>query len=222
MGSPAKRCGYWFEGAGRSLAAVLLLSLFACVTIPIQEMSDARQAIHSAEDAGAAQWAPNSLMSAQKLLLVAEQALASEKYTHARETAAAARSHALKARRLAASFGVVSGLLDDAERVGAEQTSARLLFDQAATVSRAGDERQAGMLVAQADAAIQASLDRSYRQQATQLIDAVAGKSRRMTLPQQSSLQAARTALRNGELERAYQLSRNLAAEFGIVSGGGG
>jgi hypothetical protein len=43
-----------------------------------------------------------------------------------------------------------------------------------------------------------------------------------MTLAQQASLQAARTALQKGELERAYELSRNLAGEFGTASGGGG
>lgn len=217
-----KRCVDCFKPAGRGLAAVLLLSLLACVTIPIQEMSDARQAINSAEAAAAAQWAPNSLMSAQKLLLVAEQALADENYTHARETAAAARSQALQARRLAASFEVVSGLLDDAERIGAEQSSARLLFDRAADTSRMGDEQQAAVLIVQADGAITASLERSYRQQATGFIDAVASQSRGLNLPQQSSLQAARTALSRGELERAYELSRNLAGEFGIVAGGGG
>lgn len=217
-----KRCVDCFKAAGRGLAAALLLSLFACVTIPIQEMSDARQAINSAEDAGAEQWAPTSLMSAQKLLLIAEEALSSENYAQARETAAAARSKGLQARRLAASFEVVSGLLDDAERIGAEQSSARPLFEQALDTSRAGDEQQAALLVAQAETAITASLDRSYRQQASAFIDAVASQPHGLNLPQQSSMQAARTALSNGNLERAYELSRNLAGEFGIASGGGG
>ena len=222
MGSPAKRRSDWHGAIGRSLAGLLLLSLFACVTIPIQEMSDARQAVYSADAAGAARWAPDSLSQAQNLMLMAEADLANKTYTHAREAAAAARSSALRARRLAASFGVVSGLFDDAERIGADSAPARLLFDRAVEISRAGDEQQAGGLVAQADAAIRASLDRSYRQQATGLINAMAVRSRSMSLPQQSSLQAARTALHDGELERAFELSRNLAAEFGIAGGGGG
>ena len=217
-----KRRVDWFKAVGCGLAAVLLLSLFGCVTIPIQEMSDARQAIYSAEGAGAAKWAPYSLIRAQRLLLTAELALDSKEYTHARETAAAARRHALQARRLAASFDEVSGLLDDAGRVGAAQTSARALFDQAVASSRTGDEQQAAAQVAQADAAIRVSLERSYRRQAIRFINAVALRSRSMNLPQHSSLQAARAALRNGELERAYELSRNLAGEFGIVGGRGG
>ena len=43
-----------------------------------------------------------------------------------------------------------------------------------------------------------------------------------MTLSQQSSLASARGALQRGDLERAYELSRNLAAEFGLRSEGGG
>ena len=60
-------------------AAALLLS--ACVTSPpVQEMSDARQAIAAAEAADAQRLAPESLDAARQYLVEAERHLQQEAY----------------------------------------------------------------------------------------------------------------------------------------------
>lgn len=87
-------------GFGRALLAALLL-LAACATAPVQEMSDARQALLAAEDAGAGEYASDTLANARAYLGRAEQALAAQEYERAREQAELARSAAREARELA-------------------------------------------------------------------------------------------------------------------------
>lgn len=92
-------------GRSRRLAPVFLLAgLAACASAPVQEMSDARQAIHAAEEAGAGSHAPESLNAARRALQSAEQKLAREAYNGARNDAREARrraAEALEAARLA-------------------------------------------------------------------------------------------------------------------------
>lgn len=84
------------------IAAALLLAVLAgCASAPIQEMSDARQTINAARDAGAESEAPGSLGRAESLLHEAQQHLESMNYQRARNDAVAARMQAQKARMLA-------------------------------------------------------------------------------------------------------------------------
>lgn len=84
-----------------TLLAVLILTLAACATAPVQEMSDARQAIRSAEAAGAAQRSPDSLRAAHGLLQQAQGRLEAGAYDDARQYAVDARDEAIKAREMA-------------------------------------------------------------------------------------------------------------------------
>ncbi|CDH47620.1 hypothetical protein BN874_850038 [Candidatus Contendobacter odensis Run_B_J11] len=79
----------------------ILLVLTACVSAPVQEMSDARQAIYSAEVAGAAQYSPDTLLAAQRLLQEAQTRLETGAYDDARHHALDARDEAIKARERA-------------------------------------------------------------------------------------------------------------------------
>ncbi len=75
----------------------VLLSLAACVSAPVQEMSNARQAIAAAEEAGASRTAPQQLEQAQRLLDEAERRLNNRQFGDARRSAIAAKLEALKA-----------------------------------------------------------------------------------------------------------------------------
>jgi prophage DNA circulation protein len=81
---------------------ILILALAACATAPVQEMSDARQAIRSAEAVGAAQRSPESLTAAQLLLRKAQTYLEAGAYDNARRYANDARTQAIQARETAA------------------------------------------------------------------------------------------------------------------------
>ena len=77
------------------------VSLSGCIGAPVQEMSNARQAIRAAQKAGAEQHAPTVFAEAQKLLEQAKGNLQHGEYRAAREQAEGARAKALEARRLA-------------------------------------------------------------------------------------------------------------------------
>ena len=84
------------------LFVVALLSLAACATAPVQEMSDARQALRSAEAAGAVERSPDAFSTAQRLLRDAQMNLEAGAYENARRLALDARDEAIRAREQAA------------------------------------------------------------------------------------------------------------------------
>jgi regulator of protease activity HflC (stomatin/prohibitin superfamily) len=88
----------------RDLPTVVALVLAGCVTAPpIQEMSDARQAISAAEQANAARLAPDSLGDAQRFLAEAERQIEEEAYGPARLNAVRAKNRAVTALRMSES-----------------------------------------------------------------------------------------------------------------------
>jgi hypothetical protein len=79
------------------IIVVAMLALAACVGAPVQEMSNARQAIRAARDAGAEKTAPQKLNEAEALLNRAEDSLERRAYREARRSAIAARDKAAEA-----------------------------------------------------------------------------------------------------------------------------
>lgn len=87
-----------------TLGFSLLLLLVSCsINPPVQEMSNARQTIQSAQEAQAQLYAPASLREAERLLEQATSALEAGNYTAARDFAIAAQQQAVKARQQAIS-----------------------------------------------------------------------------------------------------------------------
>jgi hypothetical protein len=77
---------------------LLVIFLAACSTTPpVQEMSDARQAIAVAIDAGAKETASGDLRAAERYLQSAEKNLADRMYSKARDDARQAKKSALAA-----------------------------------------------------------------------------------------------------------------------------
>lgn len=79
---------------------ILLVALAAggCATEPpVQEMSDARQAIAAAEEADAARLAPVPLTDARRSLAQAETQIRNRSYTMARTNAVRAKNRAVDA-----------------------------------------------------------------------------------------------------------------------------
>ncbi len=83
-------------------ACALLFGMNACETAPpVQEMSDARQAIAVAKEAGAADLAAVHLKAAEKYLASAEEKLSERAYVQARQDANQAKFKALDALKAA-------------------------------------------------------------------------------------------------------------------------
>ncbi len=87
--------------ACRVLLLTTILLLTACASAPVQEMSDARQALRSAEEAGAVQYSPEHYNAAQRALQDAQIWLDRGAYINARRHALDARDRAIQAREAA-------------------------------------------------------------------------------------------------------------------------
>jgi len=86
------------------VAVATLMLAAACETSPpVQEMSDARQAIDAAREAGAAERAAYELEAAEQYLQSAERRLDSHEFGQARLDAINAKNRALNALRLSES-----------------------------------------------------------------------------------------------------------------------
>jgi hypothetical protein len=86
-----------------TLAIALLgaAAVYGCAGWPVQEMSDARQAVVAAQKAGAEQYAPGILAEAQRLLASAKASSNKGDYRSARDEADQAREKAIEARQIA-------------------------------------------------------------------------------------------------------------------------
>lgn len=88
-----------------TIAACVLALLSACASAPVQEMSDARQAIRAAQAAGAAEKAPEPLRRAQALVDEAQRRLQRHDYREAERNALEAHAEAVRALDAARAAG---------------------------------------------------------------------------------------------------------------------
>lgn len=84
----------------RLLPVLLLLLVLAACTVmpPVQEMSDARQALKAAREVEAQKYAPQKLRSAEDSMELATRTLEQGEYEAARMAASVAKALAIKAR----------------------------------------------------------------------------------------------------------------------------
>jgi hypothetical protein len=82
----------------RGVVFALLIVIAGCETgPPVQEMSDARQAIAVARQAGAEQLSPDELRAAETFLSNAQRKLSEHAYSQARSDAVEAKNRAIAA-----------------------------------------------------------------------------------------------------------------------------
>lgn len=80
---------------------IVVLAIAACAGAPVQEMSNARQAVAAARQMGAEHAAAKEMAEAESLLQTAQAALDRGEYGTARADAMRARAQALKALHIA-------------------------------------------------------------------------------------------------------------------------
>ena len=84
-----------------SLLSGFAVALAACTLAPpVQEMSDARQAIAAAEEAAADRWARDEISAARQFLAEAEDDISAQAYGPARSNALRAQDRAVRALQL--------------------------------------------------------------------------------------------------------------------------
>lgn len=125
------------RSAGLAVLAVAWLA--ACATAPTQEMSDARQSVQAAHDAGARDYASRNLRIAVDYLEEAERELELRYFGRAKHDAVVAKSEALKARNVTLAIKEAEGRIartSAPEPVVNQATSLLLEAIQAATEGR--------------------------------------------------------------------------------------
>ena len=99
--NPTRKAGRTNGRIGRGIIVALFALLYACGTAaPVQEMSDARQAIAAAKEAGAENHAAEDLRAAEAFLDSAQRNLSERAYGSARRDATLAREKARKALKV--------------------------------------------------------------------------------------------------------------------------
>ena len=99
--NPTESAGATVGRLGRSVIVALFVLLSACGTgPPVQEMSDARQAIAAAKEAGAEDRAAEDLHAAEAFLVSAQRSLSERAYSSARRDATLAKEKARQALKV--------------------------------------------------------------------------------------------------------------------------
>lgn len=125
-----------------SVIVILVTGLLTgCASAPTQEMSDARQAVRAAQDAGAESLAIGTLSSAEMRLEKAENALKRRTFTRARKNAVMAKEEALKAKNIALAISDAKLAIEHAITHGVPTIEAEKLLAQAEEAARQGDEQ---------------------------------------------------------------------------------
>ena len=194
----AWRCGLWG------------MLLVGCASAPIQEMSDARQALQAAEHAGASQLSPRALGRAKAHLRDAEEALDVRAYREARHEAQLAREQAIQARSSATVINNAEAAVREAARLGNPQGDTAVLLDHALEAARQGKEDQALALARQAAEQAGKALNDAYLRDAWTRINRLQSVRGRMTAAQRGLLHSAEEAYWKGEGRNALEILQKL------------
>ncbi len=197
-----------------ALTGLVLSVAVGCATAPTQEMSDARQAIQAARDAGAEKHAPEVLGNAETLLAKAEKSIAEDDYDPARADAVSAKKEAVKARNIALAIGAAQAVLDEADSLGVEARDSRKTLGKAREAAKAGDEETAVKLANLARRQGEDAINRYYLESAKLLLSEAEKKKGQMSPEQFADYQDADAAYRSQEGKRAYNLASQLVASL--------
>lgn len=204
------------------LAGIVAWLAVGCTTAPVQEMSDARQAIAAAHDADAARRTPELLNSAEHSLQDAQLQLKNYFYTEARKRANAAKAQAVQARREAEAqqhveqqhaaqlaIAAAQRAIHDAAALEGLWRDTESVLKSAETAMQSGDYAHAQ---AQAGVAEQQALlasNQAYLEKARYLINTT--KSRHhLIAPQRATLKDAEAALYKHDGKQAFTLISQL------------
>jgi len=134
----------------KAAATAIVLMLAACAAAPTQEMSDARQAVRAAMDAGAELHAPDVLNNAEQQLDRAGERLHEHEYSQARKEAVAAKEQAFDAQEMALAIGAAVISVDKARQKGVLSAEADVLLKRAKEAASHGDVQVAVRLANEA------------------------------------------------------------------------
>jgi len=214
-------CNFDSPKCRAGLALLIVSALTACSSAPVQEMSDARQAVAAAREAGAAQRTPDELKAAERSLLQAQDQLQQYRYQEARKRALLAKTQAVEARQQALAQQRheqeknVASAIDAARRAikevaavhGNTQASADLL-NKAEAALQIGEYAQAREHARAAEQQAKSSANQAYLDAARKRIARAKTHRHHLTKQQRNALQQAEVAVQRHDGKQAYDLTR--------------
>jgi hypothetical protein len=202
------RCATRYTGF---LAGCFACLLVGCASAPIQQMSDARQALQAAEQAGAPELAPIEFKQANRHLTKAEHAMEVAEYRRARAEAEQAQGQATDARSLAVALQAAHDAVQQGKAIGAPSPDAGLFLDRALQAAKLGQTKRAHALATQARDVATAAAGKWYAGEAWSLIERLEASAARLEPGQRARLDKAKEAYERGDGKAAYDLLKPLA-----------
>lgn len=208
-------------------AVALSIVLSGCASAPMQEMSDARQALQAAREAEAGAYAPTRYSEAEQRLSRAEKRLSSRDYKSARDNALTARREAIASRNMALAISQAKEILIEVDAEKALSQEARDWVRQAEAAAAAGNEEETVNAALRAKKRALEDLrrareirrqqqqeNRSWLEQAKSLLDEARRDEPRMDEDQRRALAEAAAIYANGQGKTAFEHLTGLLAEL--------
>lgn len=195
----------------RALGALMaILFIASCASPPTQEMSDARQAVQAARQAGAERFAQKSLESAQTELEEAERQLQSKKYRKAKKHAMMSKQKAVTARQVASTFQSAEAAMKIADKLPNSWRDTKKIFSKAKKAIQAGDSGKALKLAHMARKQAEDAENQYYLESAIFIIREMENRPN-LSSAQKSGLESAREAAYHQKKgKKAYAIARKL------------
>ncbi|CAK0740030.1 putative DUF4398 domain-containing protein [Gammaproteobacteria bacterium] len=192
----------------RWVGLVATVILFGCANAPpIQEMSDARQSVRAAVEAGAEHYFPTIMERVDALLTKAEKELAVADFRGAEQHALAAKTEAVRARSLVLTLTSTIETVEQAERVTKLDPNTRAVLQQAQDAASQGNEAVTMAFMEQARQEAESALEDYDLERAQTLAANLRSEPKRLrNSALREALEAAEAAVRHHEGHRAYGL----------------
>jgi len=127
----------------RIAAALSLVALAGCATAPTQEMSDARQSVQVAQEAGAERYGVQNLRNAREHLQRAERELELRYFSSARQDAELAKNEAIKAHNVSLALKAAQTAIDNSKAAAEIIEQAKALLTAATEAAAQGRDKRA-------------------------------------------------------------------------------
>lgn len=193
----------------RTIGFAILLTV-GCTVIPIQEMSDARQAIKSARDVEANQHVPVDLANAEQYLTLAEKSLHEGDLRQARHHALLAKEHAVRTHQIATLILRTQTVWQTIETLDPSLVEGKDWLMKMKTAAQQNHLEAVQTLAEQADLQGRFVLNWAYLNRANDLINQAKKHLTMLTTTEQEMLQAAEHAYFQCEGQRAYELMQSI------------
>lgn len=195
-----------------ALCSLFIILIGGCSSqAPIQEMSDARQALQAAKAVQGEHYSPYHFNQAEFLLSQAERELARGAHNIARSSALSAKQAALRAYSLGHSLDEAERLIQQAKAVQQPVSDAQQLLEQARNAAEKKDAKRAIELAQAARQLAESSLNEWQLEKARYLLSEFKARfSSALPAQQRQLLQDAEEAARYQQGARALELSRRL------------